>query len=318
MAARSPLIPRSGSAWALVLLAVSCDRSEPDARASAVDVDVLFPRLAAEPSLVLVEHGRFLALTDQPERARRCLVHADRVARFLSSELAFAANPRRCGIVLIDDDRIAEAIAIKCGSDLSAPHLGGCAGFFSRRTGLIHVRGLAALRDPDLYERLVAHEVAHEMVWASGYPLLTGPGAWVAEGIATFAETLPTDPQDVLVPQPWATERLAQAQAMAQAELLVPLGRFTSYTRTDLSRLRPLQARYPFRGAAVARSIPRDQVQSCALAAFLHESLGPSFAAWLHSALDEGGTPDLLERRSEGPMSAMDQAFGEWLRRHAH
>lgn len=279
-------------------------------RSLLVPAATRFSELAVEHSLEVVRRGRFVALTDVPDRAVRCLEHAVRTSDCMVRQLGFAAVERTCGIVFVDNDRIAEKIASACGSDLGAGHLGGSAGFFSRSTGLIYIRGLAAIRDPKIFERMVAHEVAHEVVWANGHAIVKGAGAWIAEGVATLMEALCPETGDF---RPLDMERIHQACGLVAARGLIPLERFVNDSRRQHLSLGGANIYYRYRHASLRRSIPRNLVQGCALILFLRERLGGDFADWLHAAIRDGGTAELLVRYAKVDMSKLEQGLTDWL-----
>lgn len=273
------------------------------------DAASVFERARAS-GLAVVSGKRYRVLCDRPDEVAAIAAHAELAASVLATLVGGLPATDIGGIVRIADDDRGRALETEFGVGADSTGTHGSAAFYSSRSGLIHLRPIGASVDPRLEQRIVAHEVAHHVVRHLGYPALSGPGAWVDEGVPLLMETLSDGGEFRVEP---TFERMIQARELALADLLLPLTTFLGADRATFEAMPMIGVAYTAGSVALVRQVPLNQVQGTACALFLATRLGGRLGPVLRGALREGFDSGCAMRELGLDAAALDAAFRSFV-----
>ena len=168
----------------------------------------------------------------------------------------------------------------------------GAAAFFARTCGMVHVRQDVTTANPEDLRASLLHEAVHQRVMRQRFPALSGPGAWISEGIGLYFECLDEDGRVDL----GRSERLSQARVLFQSGRFLPLSEFTALDAEGLDALAQERVLYPWHGRVQERRVSLHHVQAFAVMAFIHRRFRPELRGLLEVGLSSGLSPEVLER----------------------
>jgi len=181
---------------------------------------------------------------------------------------------------------------LTCEHDYDGLAARGAAAFFSRACGKVHVqRNVTTARTEDLRAALI-HEAVHQRVARQGFPVLTGPGAWVTEGLSLYLECL--DERGRIDLQ--RSRRLAEARSLFRSGRLAPLSAFLAMSARELDALGQERVQYPWRHRIYERRVSLHHTQAFAVMAYLHRRRIPELPDLVRAGLESGLTLESLER----------------------
>jgi len=254
--------------------------------------------------------GDFLLVTDVgPEAAAKALDVLQQADTALDALLGEPSPHGERPVIWITSR--ADVGGAACRHSASELHEAGALGFFSCSCGAIHVAASVDPKDEDVVRRVLLHEAVHQRLAVAGLPRLAGPGSWIDEGLATLFESLTSDGAlDVE-----ALDRISIARALSDAELLLPLARFLDLDREGTEGLGDVEAYYVWKSIVYHHAVPRLHTQAFAVMAFLHETLGEGFPAFLAQGLRDGGSARLVRSCTGLRAGRLQATFARWLDR---
>ena len=195
------------------------------------------------------------------------------------------------------------------GHDYSAHVARGAAAFFARSCGRIHVQDPGAHFGAAELRATLLHEATHQLVAAEGYARLTGPGAWLSEGLGVFAETLSDSGKNDLR----RVRRLAEARMLFYSGRLLPLAEFLALDARGLEGLGQATVEYPWRGRAHERHVALHHTQASSVMAWLQHDFPDDLSRLIRIGLVDGLPPERLEAELCRTRAELQRAYTNYF-----